>query len=98
MIPSAPRANRTKTMSDLQSDILREWRESARYWQTHAATIRRMFAPVTDALVQDAGIVEGHSVLDVAGGPGEPSLTIAQIVAPRGTVACTDAIDEMVSA
>src|SRR5258706_11956070 len=85
-------------MSDFQSDVLREWRESARYWQQHAATIRRMFAPVTDALVQDAGIVEGHSVLDVAGGPGEPSLTIAQIVAPSGTVVCTDAIDEMVSA
>jgi SAM-dependent methyltransferase len=57
-----------------------------------------MFAPVTDALVQDAGIVEGHSVLDVAGGPGEPSLTIAQIVAPRGTVVCTDAVEEMMSA
>src|SRR5258706_2958676 len=85
-------------MSDIQSDILQEWRESARYWQQHAATIRRMFAPVTDALVQDAGIAEGHSVLDVAGGPGEPSLTIAQIVAPRGTVVCTDAVAEMVSA
>ena len=85
-------------MSDLQSDVLQEWRESAPYWQQHAATIRRMFAPVTDALVQDAGIVEGHSVLDVAGGPGEPSLTIAQIVAPRGTVVCTDAVAEMVSA
>jgi len=85
-------------MSDFQSDVLREWRESARYWQKHAATIRRMFAPVTDALVQDAGIVEGHSVLDVAGGPGEPSLTIAQIVAPRGTVVCTDAVEEMMSA
>src|SRR2546422_2560726 len=67
-------------MSDLKSDVLREWRESARYWQQHAATIRRMFAPVTDALVQDAGIVEGYSVLDVAGGSGEPSLTIAETV------------------
>ena len=85
-------------MRDVQPDVLREWRESARYWERHAATIRRMFAPVTDALVQDAGIVEGHSVLDVAGGPGEPSLTIAQIVAPRGTVVCTDAVEEMVSA
>src|SRR5258707_14644524 len=85
-------------MSDLQSDILREWSESARYWQKHAATISRMFAPVTDALVDEAGIVEGHSVLDVAGGPGEPSLTIAQIVAPRGSVVCTDAVEEMMSA
>ena len=85
-------------MTDLQSDVLREWRESARYWQRHAATIRRMFAPVTDALVQDAGIVEGHSVLDVAGGPGEPSLTIAERVGPTGSVMCTDAVAEMVEA
>jgi len=85
-------------MSDLQSDVLREWRESAPYWQQHAATIRRMFAPVTDALVQDAGIVEGHSVLDVAGGPGEPSLTIAERVGPTGSVMCTDAVAEMVEA
>ena len=85
-------------MSDLQSDVLREWRESAPYWQQHAATIRRMFAPVTDALVQDAGIVEGHSVLDVAGGPGEPSLTIAERVGPTGSVMCTDAVAEMVRA
>ena len=86
-------------MSGVQeTDILREWRESARYWQQHAATIRTMFAPITDALVQDAGIVEGHSVLDVAGGPGEPSLTIAQVVGPRGLVVCTDAIAEMVNA
>ena len=42
--------------------------------------------------------MEGHSVLDVAGGPEEPSLTIAQIVAPRGTVVCTDAVEEMMSA
>src|SRR5437660_8615880 len=85
-------------MTDLQSDVLREWRESARYWQQHATTIRRMFAPVTDALVQDAGIVEGHSLLDVAGGPGEPSLTIAEKVGPTGSVACTDAVAEMVEA
>src|SRR3989440_2369603 len=85
-------------MSDLQSDVLREWRESARYWQRHAVTIRRMFAPVTDALVQDAGIVQGHSVLDVAGGPGEPSLTIAETVGPTGSVMCTDAVAEMVEA
>ena len=48
-----------------------EWRESARYWEEHSATIRRMFAPLTAALVAEAGIVQGQSVLDVAGGPGE---------------------------
>lgn len=37
-------------------------------------------------------------MLDVAGGPGEPSLTIAEIVGTRGHVTCTDAVVEMVDA
>src|SRR6185503_723252 len=79
-------------------DTLREWRESAQYWERHAQTIRTMFAPVTRALIEDAGISEGDKVLDVAGGPGEPSLTIAEVVGPVGSVTCTDAVAEMVAA
>jgi ubiquinone/menaquinone biosynthesis C-methylase UbiE len=88
-----------KATGDLQvNEVLREWRESASYWQKHSPTIRTMFAPLTRALIEEAGIVEGQSVLDVAGGPGEPSLTIAEIVGPTGSVTCTDAVAEMVAA
>jgi SAM-dependent methyltransferase len=79
-------------------DTLREWRESAPYWEKHAPTIRQMFAPLTRALVEEAGISRGQKVLDVAGGPGEPSLTIAEAVGPSGSVTCTDAAPEMVAA
>lgn len=77
---------------------LQEWRTTARFWTKHSATIRTMFAPLTEALIQDAGIGEGRAVLDVAGGAGEPSLTIAEIVGPKGAVTCTDAVAEMVAA
>ena len=80
------------------TDILNEWRESAKYWTEHSATIRTMFAPLTRALIEHAGIHEGQSVLDVAGGPGEPSLTIAETVGSSGSVTCTDAVPEMVDA
>ena len=80
------------------TDILNEWRESAKHWAKHSDTIRVMFAPLTRALVEHASIQEGHKVLDVAGGPGEPSLTIAEIVGPTGSVTCTDAVPEMVEA
>ncbi len=83
---------------DQSQNILREWAESATYWEKHRATIRAMFAPVTDALINDAAIVKGHAVLDVAAGPGEPSLTIARVVGPNGSVMCTDAVAEMVLA
>jgi SAM-dependent methyltransferase len=86
-------------MNEVQkSNTLQEWRDSAPYWEEYGDTIRTMFAPVTAALIEEARIGEGQSVLDVAGGPGEPSLTIADIVGPTGSVMCTDAVEEMVAA
>jgi ubiquinone/menaquinone biosynthesis C-methylase UbiE len=79
-------------------DPLQDWRESAFYWDKHSNTIRAMLSPLTRALIEEGGIVEGQSVLDVAGGPGEPSLTIAETVGPTGLVMCTDAVAEMVAA
>ena len=80
------------------SDTLREWRESAPYWEKHRDLIRVMFDPISQALIEEAGILAGQSVLDVAGGPGEPSLTIAQVVGLSGLVVCTDGVAEMVAA
>src|SRR5229473_2122889 len=80
------------------SKTLKEWRENAPFWEKHSATIRTMFAPLTEALIEDAGIREGQTVLDVAGGAGEPSLTIAERVGRSGSVTCTDAVAEMVAA
>ncbi|PYS77858.1 MAG: hypothetical protein DMF66_08360 [Acidobacteria bacterium] len=82
----------------MQSDSMREWRESASYWEKHSRIIRAMFAPLTRALIEEAGIHEGQTVLDVASGPGEPALTIAEAVGPSGSVTCTDAVAEMVIA
>ena len=84
-------------MSQVQCAVtLEQWRETAAYWAKHHHTIRTMFAPLTRALIEQAGIVQGQSVLDVAGGAGEPSLTIAETVGPHGSVMCTDAVAEMV--
>src|SRR6266849_2311724 len=77
---------------------LQEWRATAPFWRKHSATIRTMFAPLTEELIEDAGIQEGRTVLDVAGGAGEPSLTIAERVGLTGAVTCTDAVAEMVAA
>src|SRR5688572_7233707 len=84
--------------STQQNDPLREWRETAKYWTKHSDTIRTMFAPLTEALIEAASITQGHAVLDVAGGAGEPSLTIAERVGPTGSVTCTDGVAEMVEA
>lgn len=82
----------------MTDDMLQVWQESARYWTKYSATIHQMFMPLTRALIDRAGIGKGQNVLDVAGGAGEPSLTIAEVVGPEGSVTCTDAVAEMVEA
>jgi ubiquinone/menaquinone biosynthesis C-methylase UbiE len=89
---------KSDTTLTAKDSVLQEWRDSAEYWEKHAKIIRAMFAPVTKALIEEADIVEGDTVLDVAGGPGEPSLTIAGVVGPTGLVTSTDAVAEMVQA
>jgi ubiquinone/menaquinone biosynthesis C-methylase UbiE len=76
--------------------MLDGWRESAKYWAQHSDTIHQMFVPLTRALIERAGLHQGQAVLDVAGGAGEPSLTIAELVGPEGSVTFTDGVAEMV--
>lgn len=80
----------------MTENMLDVWTESARYWTKHSDTIHKMFVPLTRALIERAGIGQGQTVLDVAGGAGEPSLTIAGVVGPEGSVTCTDGVSQMV--
>jgi ubiquinone/menaquinone biosynthesis C-methylase UbiE len=74
------------------------WRASAQFWEKHREIIRQMFAPVTQALVEDGQIASGHTVLDIATGPGEPALTVAALVGPEGQVFGIDPAPEMIAA
>ena len=80
------------------NEVIGQWSESAPYWEKHRAVIREMFAPVTEALIEDAGIASRCAVLDVATGPGEPALSVAELVGPEGKVVGTDVVPEMVEA
>jgi SAM-dependent methyltransferase len=81
---------------DKRNKTLDAWQVSARYWDKYRALIAQMFAPLTAGLVQEARIGPGQKVLDIGGGSGEPSLTIAGIVGPTGSVTCTDPVARMV--
>jgi len=85
-------------MSDQSAEVMRKWKETAKYWSRHNEQIREMFMPLSLTLIEEANITGGQKVLDVAGGAGEPSLTIANVVGPTGSVMCTDAVAEMVDA
>ena len=79
-------------------EIIKRWRTSAPFWEKHRDIIRGMFAPITQALIEDAGIGTQDSVLDVATGPGEPALSVAAVVGPNGRVSGVDAIHGMIAA
>ncbi len=81
---------------DSPNETLAKWQGSAPYWDKYRVLITQMFAPVTAGLIEEAGIVAGRSVLDVGGGSGEPSLTLAEIVGPGGRVTYTDPAAGMV--
>jgi len=79
-------------------EVTSVWRDSAPFWEKHREIIQQMFAPVTQALVEDGLISSGHTVLDVATGPGEPALTLAALVGAEGKVLGIDPAPEMVEA
>ena len=59
--------------------VIDRWSGSAPFWEKHSEVIRQMFAPVTDALIEDAQIGSEQVVLDIAMGPGEPALSVASL-------------------
>jgi ubiquinone/menaquinone biosynthesis C-methylase UbiE len=79
-------------------EVISQWSESAPYWEKHREIIREMLAPVTQALIEEAQITGRSAVLDVATGPGEPALSIADLIGPEGKVMGTDAVPDMVEA
>jgi SAM-dependent methyltransferase len=82
--------------SENANDVLASWETSAQYWNKHQALIETMFAPLSRALIEEAGIRAGNTVLDVGGGSGEPSFTIAASVGDSGSVVYTDPAAGMV--
>ena len=77
--------------------VIDKWGSVAPFWEKYRETIRHMFGPVTQALVEDARIAAGHSVLDIATGPGEPALSISALVGPEGKVVGIDPVPQMIA-
>ncbi len=83
---------------DKSTEVLAAWETSSQYWSKHRSLIEKMYTPLTEALIDDAHIAAGQSVLDIGGGAGEPSLSIARVVGDSGTVTFTDPAEGMVKA
>jgi enediyne biosynthesis protein CalE5 len=85
--------------AEFKARMRTEWRAAAAGWRKWHDVVEAAEGGQfhSTKLVELAGIEPGDVVLDVAGGYGEPSLTAARTVGPRGRVVCTDVSPEMLA-
>lgn len=84
-------------MNDTEQKALQResWNTAAAGWGTWWRTLEEAAQVVSDRLIELAEIRAGHTILDVATGIGEPSITAARLVGPSGRVVATDQAPEM---
>lgn len=66
-------------------------------WDKWFGIIEAGAQPLSDRMVERAGIAAGHRVLDIATGVGEPAVTAARRVGASGQVLATDLSPDMVA-
>ncbi|MBI5903211.1 MAG: class I SAM-dependent methyltransferase [Deltaproteobacteria bacterium] len=75
----------------------REWDSVASGWRKWWPTIELGALHCSRTLLDMAGVKEGHRVLDIATGIGEPAVTAAGLVGPSGRVTAIDQSPEMLA-
>src|SRR5688500_10667163 len=78
------RPGRRGSEGDYASDV------AAEGWSHGAAERTQWLSPITEQMLDLAGLGPGHRVLDVAAGTGEHTIRAARCVGPTGRVVATD--------
>lgn len=73
------------------------WASVADGWMRYDSELVGFGRPVAEELIRRSGVAPGLRVLDLASGTGEPALSIAGQVGPRGSVLATDLADPMLA-
>src|SRR4030095_11064109 len=71
--------------------------EAAAGWRRTGVARAQVLAPLTERMLDLAGVGAGHRVLDVAAGTGEQTLAAARRVGPIGAVLATDIAAQMLA-
>jgi SAM-dependent methyltransferase len=85
------------TAGELTNQQKAQWNAAAPGWERRSEWFDRNSADLSGWLCDAAGMKPGDTVLDVACGSGQPSVTAAQRVRPGGRVVATDLSPEMVA-
>jgi ubiquinone/menaquinone biosynthesis C-methylase UbiE len=89
-------------MNDDQAATMKEgvradWTARSAAWDRWADQMAALADRFNQPLLDGAGIAPGQKVLDIASGAGEPALTSARRVGPKGRVTATDLVPEMLA-
>src|SRR3712207_5020540 len=87
----------------MDADAYREdarirWDAAAAGWEKRRADFQRAAQPVSIWMVDHLNPQPGHTILELAAGPGDTGLLAAELVQPGGTVILTDVAQNMVDA
>jgi SAM-dependent methyltransferase len=85
-------------MSDFRNESRARWASSAAGWERYADTMRRATMGVSTWMVEAIGPQPGHTVLELAAGPGDTGFLAAELVQPGGELITSDFVPEMLSA
>ncbi|MFT7464780.1 MAG: SAM-dependent methyltransferase [Pseudohongiellaceae bacterium] len=90
----------SQTPASSRSDLAEKerWEQAAVSWVDDADAIAQMTRGATNSLLSALHPRPREQILDLACGPGDPSLEIARIVGSAGRVLSTDAVAPMIAA
>jgi SAM-dependent methyltransferase len=81
-----------------RADSRDRWEAAAAGWEAEREGMQRDTVAVSQWLLEAAHLQPGHTVLELAAGPGDLGLMAAELVAPGGRAIITDGAEAMVEA
>src|SRR3954454_24873064 len=81
-----------------RADARERWETAAAGWARDREAFQRDAMEVSRWLLEAAELQPGHTVLELAAGPGDTGLMAAELVAPGGRAIITDNADAMIEA
>ena len=71
------------------------WERAAPGWRDRRADLQAVAMPVSQWMAEAVRPQPGHRVLELAAGPGDTGFLVAELIAPGGTLICSDASEAM---
>jgi SAM-dependent methyltransferase len=78
-----------------EDQVRSRWEGSGDGWRSRADEIRDFGMPVSSVMIEQLGLQPGHTVLELAAGPGDTGFLAAELVAPGGRLISSDAVEPM---